>query len=275
MPDTPRSDTTPDDDAALIERLGSLLAALPAPLEPLTPGALDGYLCGVLLQPKPVPAAAWLPHVFDTDGRAPPRGTPAATLQAIEAIARQRHATLEQAIGRRDWFDPWILEDESAGHDDPEGTDVPVAEAVRPWLIGLATALELHPALLAALHAGRTALVEPLALIYLHFGADELDEIEPELQEAIDAIEPPADLAEAVQELVRAVMLMADETRPLARGGAERQPPPGAPKPRTPRGRAGPGPGPRSRSGRRARPGRAGRRPRCARPGAPDRSSRR
>ena len=43
---------TPLDDKDL-GRLGALLDALPAPLEPLDESALDGFLCGVLLQPRP------------------------------------------------------------------------------------------------------------------------------------------------------------------------------------------------------------------------------
>ena len=60
-----------DDD---ITRLQTLLDELPAPLQPLDVSALDGFLCGVLLQPRPLPPTRWLPHVFDIDGRAPPAG---------------------------------------------------------------------------------------------------------------------------------------------------------------------------------------------------------
>ncbi|HLO94809.1 MAG TPA: UPF0149 family protein, partial [Burkholderiaceae bacterium] len=38
-----------------MERLQELLDAVPAPLEPLDISMLDGYLVGVLLQPRPVP----------------------------------------------------------------------------------------------------------------------------------------------------------------------------------------------------------------------------
>jgi uncharacterized protein len=40
----------------------------------------------------------------------------------------------------------------------------------------------------------------------------------------IETIEPPADLAEAVQDLVRAVMLIADVTRPRAARPPQRHP---------------------------------------------------
>ena len=54
--------TQPLSDADLA-RLQDLLDRVPAPLEPLDVMALDGYLCGVLLQPQPVPAERWLTYV--------------------------------------------------------------------------------------------------------------------------------------------------------------------------------------------------------------------
>jgi uncharacterized protein len=56
-------------------------------------------------------------------------------------------------------------------------------------------------------------LVEPLALLYLHFDPADLEDADA-LAAVIETLEPPADLAEAVQDIVRAVMLMADVTRP-------------------------------------------------------------
>ena len=56
-------------------------------------------------------------------------------------------------------------------------------------------------------------LVEPLALVYLHFDPADLEDADA-LAAVIETIEPPSDLAEAVQDLVRAVMLIADVTRP-------------------------------------------------------------
>ena len=196
-----------------IEQLQALLDALPAPLEPLDVSALDGYLCGVLLQPRPVPQDRWLPGVFDLDGRAPPAGFDVAPLQAL---VLRRHAELERAIARRDWFDPWIFQLDEA--DSP-------TEAVLPWVAGFAAAQDRCPALMAV---DDPALVEPLALLYLHFDRDDLEDADA-LLEVIDTLEPPEDLAEAVQDVVRAVMLIADVTRPRARAPAAPRRP-GAPR---------------------------------------------
>jgi uncharacterized protein len=186
-----------------IGQLQQLLDGVPAPLEPLDVSALDGYLCGVLLQPRPVPAARWLPGVTDVEGRTLPEGFDA---RAAHALVRRRHAELDRAIERRDWFDPWIFQLDAAPG------EASVSEAVLPWVAGFAAALERFPALA---DSDDPALVEPLALLYLHFDRDDLEDADA-LLAVIDTLEPPTDLAEAVQDLVRALMLIADVTRPRA-----------------------------------------------------------
>jgi uncharacterized protein len=190
-----------DDDIA---RLQSLLDGLPAPLQPLDSSAVDGYLCGVLLQPHPVPLARWLPAVFDLDGRPVPPG-PAA--EQIRALVERRHAELDAAIGRRDWFDPWIYPLEGE-----DGEPASPSDCLLPWIAGFAAATELFPELMAMDHP---EMVEPLALLFMHVDPDDLEDAEA-LAAVIETLEPPADLAEAVQDTVRALMLIADLTRPRA-----------------------------------------------------------
>ena len=81
-----------------------------------------------------------------------------------------------------------------------------------PWIAGFALAMERFP---APMQLGDPELIEPLALLYMHFDADDLEDAEA-LREVIETLEPPADLAEAVQDTVRALMLIADVTRPRA-----------------------------------------------------------
>ena len=214
---------TPLDDAALA-RLQVLLDALPAPLQPLDVSALDGYLCGVLLQPKAVPLARWLPFVADLEGREAPPGV---AREELQALVRRRHAELDAAIGQRQWFDPWIYQLEADDDGDPDGADSP-ADSVLPWTAGFAAAMELFPELMALDHPD---LVEPLAILFMHFDPEDLEDADA-LVEVIHTLEPPKDLAEAVQDVVRALMLIADVTRPRLAA-----PPPrrlqGRPKPRS------------------------------------------
>ena len=179
--------------------LQDLLDQVPAPLAPLDVSALDGFLCGLLLQPNEIESRKWLPFVTDADARALPADFDVA---ALHARVLRRHDQLRRAIASRQWFDPWVFElDEQAS----------ASECVLPWVAGFALAMERFPGLLGSSDA---QVLEPLALIYLHFDAEDLEDADA-LQGVIDTLEPPSDLAEAVQDLVRSVMLLADVTRPL------------------------------------------------------------
>jgi uncharacterized protein len=224
MPAPPRPSITPPAKPlgeAELERLQSLLDAVPAPLEALDVSMLDGFLCGLLVQPVRVPPSRWLPHITDVDARPLPARFDASELHAL---AQRRHAELNDAIARRQWFDPWVFELEGEDEDAPAGPD-----AVYPWVAGFATALELFPDLM---QRDAAALTEPLALLYRHLDPEDLEDAD-ELLAEIETLEPPADLAEAVEELVRATLLLADIGRPLpAKPVPARRPPAGRLRPR-------------------------------------------
>jgi uncharacterized protein len=209
-----------------IDELQACLDRVPAPLEPLDVSMLDGYLCGVLLQPQRIPESRWLPPVTDVDGRALPARFDA---RALHALVRRRHAELDDAIERRQWFDPWVFELADEGSPPPahktdrgrpaapstdeldaEHDTPPPIDAVLPWVAGFATAQELFPALM---QADEHELTPPLALIYRHLAPDDLEDADALLEE-IDSLEPPSDLGEAVEGLVRATLLLADISRP-------------------------------------------------------------
>lgn len=200
-----------------IDELQFLLDQVPKPLEPLDVSMLDGFLCGVLVQPQAVSVASWLPHITDVDGRRLPPGFDAVRLHEL---ARLRHRELNEAISRRQWFDPWVFEltPEPDSNIRAEPTDFgdriseqhggpdTGADAVYPWVAGFATALELFPHLMSL---APQRLIEPLALVYRHLAADDLEDAEDLLVE-IDSLEPVGDLSEAVEGLVRATLLLAD-----------------------------------------------------------------
>ena len=214
----PRSTLHPLSDRDLDE-LQDLLDSVPAPLEPLDVSMLDGFLCGVLVQPQRVAENRWLPHVTDSDGKPLP---PRFDAVRLHALVRRRHAELDDAIARRQWFDPWIFELEVDAADAPIGDDderaPPEVNAVYPWVAGFATAQEFFPALMR-LDAG--AITEPLALLYRHLEPDDLEDAD-ELLAEIETLEPPADLSVAVEELVRATLLLADAARPPHAGPKRR-----------------------------------------------------
>ena len=214
---------------AEVSELEQLLDSLPASLEPLDISALDGYLCGVLLQPRPVPVVQWLRWVGDVEGQALPPGP---QTDRLAALALRRHAELDLAIGQRQWFDPWVFE--------MDAEDLAPSELTLPWVAGFAAAMDHFEGLMALDHPG---LLEPLAVLYAGFDPEDLEDAD-ELLAVIETLEPPDTLAEAVEDLVRSVLLLADVSRPRTPAGRRGGRP----------GRLGPQPSGRKHSGPR-RPG--------------------
>jgi uncharacterized protein len=196
------------------EQLEALLHALPVPLAPPDISALDGYLVGVLLQPRAVPEAQWLRWVHDFDaGQPAPRGLDLAPLQAL---VRRRHAELGQAIAARRWFDPWVFELEPVSDEDA----VSPSDVVLPWIAGFAAALERFPALLDSAGAEARA---PLATLYAHFDPADLEDV-GDLADEIATTLPAETVAEAVEDLVRCTLLLADAMQPRPLAAAQRRP---------------------------------------------------
>jgi uncharacterized protein len=184
---------------AEIAELDELLSSIHAPLQPMDASALDGYLCGVLLQPVTISDADWLPLVFDLDGAPIAAGRAA---DRIRALACRRHDELYRAIAQRRWFDPWIFE--------PDDPSAQPAAAQLPWVAGFAAAMERFPALL---QRDDPQLLEPLAVLYAAFDPQDLEDAQ-DLLPVIETLEPPSTMAEAAEDLVRSVLLLADVSRP-------------------------------------------------------------
>lgn len=115
-------------DAEFAE-LDELLAQAPYDLQVLDAVALDGYLCGVLVQPRLIAESEWLPAVFG-DGldaaTVAARADPAWLARCSELIVR-RHAALNRAIAEDGGFDPLILEEDpdASEHEPQADADAP------------------------------------------------------------------------------------------------------------------------------------------------------
>jgi uncharacterized protein len=153
---------------AELDRLAELLAATPEPLAPLSVPALDGYLAGVLAQPRCVPIDEWLPPVFDLDRRPLPSDVDAAWRAECSALIERRHAALNAQIAEHGGFDP-VLADADALPPASEYDKVQSAAArtLEPWFGGFEWALECFPELDEsgdeAIDAALDRLWEPLA----------------------------------------------------------------------------------------------------------------
>jgi uncharacterized protein len=202
-------------DAEFAE-LDDLLAATPEPLEPLDAVMLDGYLCGVLVQPVLLEPATWLAHVFDFDATPLPETADPAWLARTTALIMRRHAALNRAMEEDGWFDPLVLEfdDEhpreplAEGEVDPmEGLN-PVSQSLMPWAAGFQHACVSFPDLL---EMPDDAVSAALARLFRHLPA-ETDE-EREVVATLDREQPLTTLDAAMEELVVTVADLHDLTR--------------------------------------------------------------
>ena len=204
-------------DAEFAE-LDELLAKTPEPLEPLDAVMLDGYLCGVIVQPVLLEPATWLAHVFDFDGRPLPDAVDAAWQERATALIMRRHAALNRALAEHGWFDPLVLEVEKERAPDAAGekeadaaADLgPISQALMPWVAGFQHAAAAFPDLDEMDDDG---VMAALARLYRHLPA-ETDE-ERELVATLDREAPLADLDDAMEDLVAAVADLYDLTSDL------------------------------------------------------------
>jgi uncharacterized protein len=152
-------------DAEFAE-LDAILAEIPAPLEPLDVVMLDGFLCGVIVQPTLPEVDAWLPFVFDAGGHRWGEAEPSPAQQRARALIMRRHAALNRAIAEYGTFDPFILEVDDAvaaegqegdteiatvttreGETDPPPPLDPIGAALLPWVAGFEQAIHVLPGL--------------------------------------------------------------------------------------------------------------------------------
>lgn len=202
---------TADLTDAEFEELDELLAKTPEPFEPLDAVMLDGYLCGVIVQPVLLETEAWLPHVFDFDGQPLPDDADPAWRERVTALILRRHAALNRAIAEDGWFDPLILELDDFNPprtDDPAASLNPVSQALFPWVAGFQHAMESFPDLL---ELPDPAIDVALARLYRHLPA-QTDE-EREVVATLDKEHPLATLDEAIEDLIVIVADLEDLTR--------------------------------------------------------------
>ena len=216
-------------DAEFAE-LDDLLLETPEPLEPLDVVMLDGYLCGVIVQPVLLEPATWLAHVFDFDGRPLPEDSRPDWLQRTTALVMRRHTALNRAIVEDGWFEPLVLEvdDEAAQQparddaDEPASADPdaaapspseadsglnPISESLMPWVAGFHHAAETFPDLA---EMPDDAVMAALARLYRHLPVE--DDEQRELVALLDREHPLATLDDAMEELVVTVADLQDLT---------------------------------------------------------------
>ena len=193
---------------AEVDELDSLLQATPAPLEPLDMLMLDGYLVGVLVQPRVVPADDWLPPVFDLEARALPADHDPAWLARCRVLIERRQQALNAAISEDGWFDPLVVDtDRAPPVSEYEPVQSPVSRALLPWAAGFHWAQECWPDLG---DAQDDAVASALARIYRHLPAETAED--REVVAVLDREHPLATLDDGIEDLVLAAVDLWDLT---------------------------------------------------------------
>ncbi|KQV99605.1 YecA family protein [Rhizobacter sp. Root1221] len=196
--------------------LDDLLLETPQPLTPVDAVMLDGFLCGVLVQPVLLEPAVWLPFVFDFDGQPLPDDVDPTWRDRVTALTLRRYHALNHAIIEDGWFNPLVLEfdDENPREPIPEGEIDPLAglsevsQPLMPWVAGFQHAALSFPDLS---EMPDDAVMAALARLYRHLPT-ETDE-EREVVAVLDKEHPLATLDDAIEELVVTVADLADLTR--------------------------------------------------------------
>jgi uncharacterized protein len=206
-----KNDLTNDE----LDRLDELLAQTPEPLEPLDVVMLDGYLCGVIVQPRLIGVDEWLPGVFDVEGRVLPGDADAGWLAETRALLERRHAALNRALAEEGGFDPLLHEHLEL----PEEGDPALRDALRempehsrvlmPWIGGFQHAAITFPDLM---DLPDDAVQTELMGLYRHL-PPETDE-ERALLATMERDAPLADVDEAIEDMVVHVANLWDLTEP-------------------------------------------------------------
>ena len=191
-----------------LDELDSLLQATPEPYQPLDVLMLDGYLVGLLVQPRVVSLDDALPSVFDLEGRALGADTDAAWLARCRTLIERRQLALNAAISEGGWFDPMIVDtDREPPVSEYEPVQSPVSRALLPWAAGFHWAQECFPGLV---DLDDDAIASALARIYRHLPA-ETDE-DREIVAVLDREHPLATLDAGIEDLVLAAVDLWDLT---------------------------------------------------------------
>jgi uncharacterized protein len=189
---------------AELDELDELLADTPPPLQPLDVAMLDGYLCGVIVQPQSIAADQWLPFVFDLAGGPLPEQTDGRWRARVQSLLVRRHEALGRALEDEGAFSP-VLPGDASHMDDAALRDamreMPEASRVLlPWALGFQTACARFPALVSM---ADPSVDGALARVFRH-----LPQPTPQARDAfaeLDKTLPLTSEEEAIDDLVLAV----------------------------------------------------------------------
>jgi uncharacterized protein len=191
-----------------LDELADRLAATPQPLQPLDVPMLDGYLAGVLVQPRRVPVDEWLPPVFDLEGRALPGDVDGQWLSRTRALIERRRDALDAVLAQDGGFDPVLVDAQALPPvSEYEPVQSPVSRVLAPWAGGFHWAQECFGDLQ---RLGDDAVGPALLRIYRHLPP--LDDAEKQRFAALEREHPVRGLDAGIEDLVAATAELWDLT---------------------------------------------------------------
>lgn len=194
-------DLTPQE----FDELDNLLSEAPGGLEAMDVAMLDGYLCGVLVQPDLLKTADWLPHVFDAEAKPLPADADPAWLNRVTALVERRHAALRKALAEDQWFDPIVLqlEGDESPDPDPAFAELPAhSKPLVPFASGFVTALNAFPNGLLSMTDEAIEMAMDRVARHLPCSDDDERKAMAELDEEV----PLKNLDQAVEDMVLAIV---------------------------------------------------------------------
>ena len=189
---------------AELDELDGLLANTPAPLQPMDLSALDGFLCGVMVQPAMIDEAAWLPALFGLEAQPMPEHVDAAWLARCRTLVGRRFEAVNRSLAEDAGFEPLL----HGGPSDDAVDDTP-PRPLAIWAAGFDEALRCFPSLTKS---ADDSVAELLGILYRHV-PPQTDE-EREFIAMLDRERPLSTLDEAIDDLVSAVADLWEMTRP-------------------------------------------------------------
>ena len=125
--------------------IGELLASIPEPWESMEPDRMDGFLTAIVLLPEPVPPSAWMPFIFDEEGRPDAMLPDEAEQHRLEDLVYRRYRTIENDLSQCRALDPIVYDvEDEAGR--PVGGWEAIA-ALEPFAAGFLEAMNRWPGL--------------------------------------------------------------------------------------------------------------------------------
>ena len=97
--------------------IGELLASIPEPFEPMEPDRMDGFLTALLLLPEEPSPQAWMPWIFDAEGRPDAKLADERDQDRLEELVYRRYRSIDRTICQRKPLDPILYEiEDERGH---------------------------------------------------------------------------------------------------------------------------------------------------------------